>query len=361
MISKVKKAIITATVFLVVGISGSIISGIYMIPRLASEIYNIQREINNVQPIETEVFSTEQLVDSLDIKALEYNDFDVELKPSMDNKTRIKVYEYSEGSINVTTKYNASEKKLEVIGVRENPYIFEAGSLREFLNNGYNTVINTLKEGYNIKSKIIIEIPNKVDITFLGDNYKNMIIEDNSVLKDNLYFSSNEGYINLPINNTLKNIDIRTNSHLNMDFREFINAESVNISAHDLSIESNGYEIDYKNINSIPKNVNIQSDYVEVTTYIPIGLNVMISGNNVEYSSNFNDNPLNVQLISKDERGSSYYTVGEEDRFNNKKLGSNFKGILGGGDEANNNLTIKGYYDCELENLNSIELESNLR
>lgn len=360
MMSKVKKALITAAVFIVIGISGSIVSGFYVIPEVAAEAYRVQREIRNATPEEREVFTTSEAIEVLDISALESRGFDVEVKLSSDNNTRIKVYDYLDESIKVSTNYDSEGKRLIVTGERAIYEFLDAENLKGFLERGYKALIGNLMEEANRTSQIVIEVPSGVNINFKGNYSNNLIINDNSVLKDSLYFSCYEGYVNLPLNNTLKNIDIKTNSYFEMDLREFINADKVNIEGSNINIASRGYSSEYSAVAKVPENVSIFGNSVDIESFIPLGKNVIISSDYVEYDGNFELHPVNLQLRGRSGANTEYSDriSGDFDRYIDNE---NFQGILGSNDTADYNLTINNYYNCEIENLSDLDIETDLR
>lgn len=359
--SKTKKALITAAVFLAVGITGSIISGFYMVPKVASEVYRVQREIRNATPTEREVFNTGEGVEVVDIKSLAEKGFNVEVKLSTDANTKVKVYEYLDGAIQVQANYDANAKKLVVTGERTLYDILDADNIKGLFERGYNAVLYTLMEETNRTSQIVIEVPKGVDINFEGNYYNNLLISDSAVLKDNFTYYSSNGYVNLPFNNTLKNIDIKSNGYLEIDLREFINADKVNIEANSISIESRGYESEYTGIEKLPESVNIYGNHVDIESYMPIGKNVIIDGDDVDYESNFEAYPMNVQLRGRSGGRCYYYGNGIESNFGGDRVEERYEGIIGKGQTSEYNLVINRYYDCELSNVTSIELESDLR
>lgn len=360
MMSKVKKALITAAVFIVVGISGSIVSGFYVVPQVAAEVYRVQKEVRNATPIEREVFTTGESVEALDISALNERGFDVEIKPSNDNNTRIKVYEYYENSLKVDANYDSASKKLVVIGERDIFELFNADSLKGFFERGYKALIGTLVEEANQISQIVIEVPTGVDISFKGQDSANLIVKDPVVLKDNLSFSCDYGDLDLPVNNNLKNIDIRTDYYFGIDVREFINAEKVSINSSNVYIASRGFRDDYVDFTKVPEQVDIFADKTTVTSFIPLGKNVTITSENVDYESNFEAYPVKLQLRGEYD-SNAYYSdevKGKEEEYISD---GSYEGILGSKDSAEYNLTINRYYFCDIENVTDFEIESDLR
>jgi len=94
-----KKSLIVAGIFLAVGITGSIISGVYMMPKIVNKVYKVHQEIINATPTEREVFVTDEQVDAVDISSLENKGYNVEIKSSSDKNTRVKVLEYIENDM----------------------------------------------------------------------------------------------------------------------------------------------------------------------------------------------------------------------------------------------------------------------
>lgn len=360
MMSKVKKALITAAVFIVVGISGSIVSGFYIVPQVAAEVYRVQREVRNATPVEREIFSTAEAVESLDISTLQGGNLDVAILPSSDGNLRVMVNEYYEKSIYVDVNYDSSSKTLVVSGERDMLNFLDAENLKGFFEQGYKTLIGTLVEEANRSSQIVIEVPTGVDIKFKGNDYSNLIIEDEAVLKDNLNFSCYYGYVDLPINNKLKNIDIKTYSYLNMDVREFINADKVRIDAERVSISSTEFSNDYIGIEKLPETVNIFGHDVSIKSYLPLGKNVKISSEYVDYGSNFDAYPIRLQLRGKLDTNFNYTNRGDRDSEKYIDTGD-FEGILGDGEGADYNLIIDGYFNCYIENLTNLQIEEELR
>lgn len=360
MMSKVKKTLITAAVFIGIGISGSIVSGFYVVPQVAAEVYRVQKEVRNATPVERVAFTTAEAVEALDISALQGSNLDVEIKPSSDGNTRVKVNEYYEKSITVNVNYDSEGKRLVVTGERDIFSFLDADNLKGFFENGYKTLIGTLVEEANRTSEIVIEVPTGVDVNFKGNDYANLIVKDGSVLKDNLKFSCYYGDVDLPWNNNLKSIDIKTYSYLDMDVREFINADKVNIDADSVFVSSRGFSNEYSEIGKLPESVNIFGHNVTVKSFIPLGKNVNISSEYIDYGSNFEAYPVNLELRGKIDTN-FYYTNrmdGDSEKYINN---GDFKGIIGTGETSEYNLIMDRYFTCDMENLTNLDIEEELR
>lgn len=358
-----KKSLIVAGIFLAVGITGSIISGAYMMPKIVNKVYRVRQEIINATPTEREVFVTDEQVDAVDISSLENKGYNVEIKPSPDKNTRVKVLEYIENDMKVETSYDANTKGLKVVGDRTMYNFFEAENIRGFFEKSYDAIIYTLMEEKNDNAQIIIEVPVGVDINFNSNYYTNLIIKDSKVLKDTLIFTSPRGgYVNLPYNNTLKNISIKTSNYLEIDLREFINAENIKIDCNNARVYSGGAYNDYEEGKVLPDNVTINADYINIESYMPIGKNVILIGSDVNYTTDFNEYAMNVDL--KDNRGGRVHfdgaDLGNEENFNSVTSNSSHEGYIGRGKKKDFKLSVSGYDICEFEHSSTTDLEMDL-
>ncbi|MEW8994270.1 hypothetical protein [Clostridium sp.] len=358
-----KKSIIVAGIFLAVGITGSIISGAYMMPKIVNKVYKVQQEIINATPTEREVFVTDEQVDAVDISSLENKGYNVEIKSSPDKNTRVKVLEYIENDMKVETSYDANTKGLKVVGDRTMYNFFEAENIRGFFEKSYDAIIYTLKEEKNDNAQIVIEVPVGVDVNFNSNYYTNLIIKDSKVLKDTLIFTSPRGgHVNLPHNNTLKNISIKTSNYLEIDLREFINAENIKIDCNNARVYSGGTYNDYEEGKVLPDDVTINADYIDIESYMPIGKNVILVGRDVNYTTDFNEYAMNVDL--KDNRGGRVHFDGadlsNEENFNSVTSNSSHEGYIGRGKKKDFKLSVSGYDICEFEHSSTTDLEMEL-
>lgn len=359
-----KKSLIVAGIFLAIGITGSIISGFYMIPKVTKEVYRVQREVVNKVPAEREVFVTSEQVDTLDISSLENNGFDVEIKPSEDENIRVKAYEYMDDEMQVEATYDATSKALKVVGNRTKFNLFQDGNIREFFQKSYDAVINEIMVESKDIPQIVIEVPSGVDVNFSSNYNTNLLIKDSKVLKDNLVFESNSGgYVDLPYNNTLKNINIKTNSYLEMDVREFINTENVKISCNSIEVYSWGAYKDYVALEVLPESIDISANYIDIKSYMPIGKNVILDSESVNYTTNFVDFAMMVDLQDNN-YGSAYFhneNLGDDNDLSTTELNNGYSGYVGEGNKKDYNLKVSRYNTCEFEHLSLEELERELR
>lgn len=354
--NRIKKTLITAGIILAIGFTGSIITGVRMVPEVINEVYRVQNEIMTATPKEREVFSTAEPVENIDFSSLSGGEFTVEIKASSDGIARVKAYEYLDKDINLISSYNAESKTIVIEAQRDRYEIFQQSGITETIKRAYDTVIYSLAEERSKEGQIVIEVPAGVNIKFNGNNYSKLVIKDKSILKDNFSFNSYGGKVELPAFNDLKNIDIRTNNYLEMDLREIINAESVNLNANNIEIYSNGYAADYKNINKIPGVVNLSGYDVKVETFIPIGREVNIAADHIEYEGNLEAYPgkFNLQGVSG---GYAYYNVNDGNR---RDLGNYFDGVLVEGQETSYGVKLLDYRYCEINNKSDLQLEKNL-
>lgn len=354
--NRIKKTIITAGIFLAIGITGSIVTGVRMVPDLVNEVYRLQNEIMTATPKEREAFSTTEAIENIDFSSLSGGEFTVEVKASSDGVARVKVFEYLEQDISLESSYDAESKTLVMEAQRDRYHIFQQGGLTETVKRAYDTIIYSLAEQRNKEGQIVIEVPAGVNLNFNGKNYSKLVVKDKSVLKDNFSFNSYGGRIELPLFNDLKTIDISTNNYLEMDLREIINAENVNLNSNSIEIYSNGYATDYKNINKIPQVVNLSGYDVNVKSFIPIGREVNIAADNIEYQGNLEAFPGKFSLQGG-RGGYAYYNVNDGNR---RDLGTYFEGVFIEGKETSYGVNMVDYRYCEINNKSDLQLEKDL-
>lgn len=141
-----------------------------------------------------------------------------------------------------------------------------------------------------------------------------------------------------------------------MDLREIINAENVNLNSNSIEIYSNGYATDYKNINKIPQVVNLSGYDVNVKSFIPIGREVNIAADNIEYQGNLEAFPGKFSLQGG-RGGYAYYNVNDGNR---RDLGTYFEGVFIEGKETSYGVNMVDYRYCEINNKSDLQLEKDL-
>ena len=176
-----------------------------------------------------------------------------------------------------------------------------------------------------------------------------------------IFASPRGGYVDLPYNNTLKNISIKTNNYLEMDLREFINAENVRIDCNNIKVYSGGTYKEYQGREALPNNVTVNANYINMESYMPIGKNVVLAGHDVKYKTNFDEYAMKVDL--RNNSGESHFSdknLESEQSFNSITFNNNYEGYIGRGENKDFSLSVSGYDICRFEHSSNSDLEMDL-
>lgn len=315
--SKSKKALIIATILIVVGIVGAIPTGIYAIPKL---INDVESNINSIQYKEKDIATFKEDIENLN---LEFNimEYSLEFRKSKDNLVHLKTYEHSSGRLELDRSYEDSTKTLNLkLHSKFRTNFFKDIS---FKNGIVNFVTDIYKSDRYNGIKLIIEVPKGVNIKNIGNQSSNVSINvlDSEVLKDSIYIKNNIRELKLPKVNTLKNVYIQNQSNfmLRLDLREFINAETVDLHSRDLSITSEGSLSDY-NIKNIPSKFNVTGESIDINTFIPLAKEANINSSNLHVQMPFDTYNVSGKILDK-----SIAERDDEYRNNNDFSNENFK------------------------------------
>ena len=254
-----KKLTIFSITLIIVGIIGTISTGILSVPYFINTLNNIEETLNK----ENIIFNKNIDIDNINISGINNN---ITIKKYMGNDIKVSVrgiYKKNQYDINEDLKTLAiNEKEIE---------------------NNFNKVKNLkeliskyIESKFMEDSELIVYIPNNVNINVdtLAGNLK---IEDDVFLNE-VNFKTDSGYIYLP--KEIKNLDklnIKSNDFIQLSMQELIGIKYVDIKSSSITIYS-----DLKNelINTkddlIPNNLNITSNYVDITTDIPLANNLNV-------------------------------------------------------------------------------------
>lgn len=281
--SKSKISLIIAAILIIVGIVGSILTGIKVIPK------NINFIINSVKEYiyaETEVKSLPYNVEKLNVTTSK--DVKLEIRRSFDNNTRIKTNRINKSYYNIEDIYMESDKTL-ILDIKTNRIFDNIHNIYEQFEG-----MNASFTEYDIEENlIIIEVPNQVDINIEGNEELSLDIKDDGILKNDLKIKYNKsiGYstFNIPNNNKLKNLQIINAPYINLEVLDFINAKSVEIQGSHIDIKSTEIPNDY-DLNNIPESISVRGNDINITSYVPLGKDVDIyAEHKLNYTSNFED------------------------------------------------------------------------
>lgn len=251
-----KKITIFAIILIIFGIIGTIYFSVSSIPYFVSKVSDIERKMNE----ENILYNKELDLSKLNIKMDSTNVF---IKKNKDNKVKI------------TSKGYENKNRYETKIDKNELYINELQKNEEEFNSISSFIVNLFKENYLNSSKIVtVYLPKDLNID-VHTEYGNVIIEDD-VLLDQLKFSTLNGQIDiLDELNGLNELNLKSNTSINLSVSEMLGAKEVNIEANQVDIYSYDEDI---SIGNIPYNVNIDMNdgYISVDSNTPIAKNLNI-------------------------------------------------------------------------------------
>lgn len=319
-----KKLTIFSIILIIVGIIGTICSGIASVPYFVDTANTIREEVNK----EHIIYNKNIDINKIDISVI--ND-GVTIKKHKGNDVKVSVKGIYENG-----KYEINEDlKTLKINEKETEYTYDKfKNLNELMNK---FIENSLKE----YSEVIVYVPNNIDIDAYT-NYGALRIEDNILLNE-VKFKTIDGSISLPKETkNLNKLDIISNGFIQLSMGELIGIKDVNIVSDSTTIYSNTNDKFIDNIeNYIPNNLNISSDYIDITTDIPVANNL----NMIDYESDINlDIPINKYKFNFNIKANNIDFGNLKERYN---LGNDFYN----GENINeiNGLIIKNLESLETE------------
>lgn len=291
-----KKLSVFAIILIIVGLIGTIWSGINTMPYFMREISKAEQEA-----IKEETIYNESIEDTkkLTIYTTESN---VTVKKNNENKIKVNKL----GNVDYA-RYDVSnnDNNLSISEVESNKnYEFKILDFKELFNLGIKSLVSINNSG------LIVYIPENVDLEVVT-LYGNLNIDDNLSL-NSILFKTSSGAISLP--KKIKNIDklqILSSSNIYLEVTELLGINSLDIECEYLNIYSNESYSFIENIEDyIPDNINITqyngNEYegtIHISSNIPISKNLSInSANNHVYL----DLPIESYKFNFDAKTSDY-------------------------------------------------------
>lgn len=360
--SKSRSLLITAAILVGIGTVGAIGSGIVAVPTVFDEIQNARLNYNENKG--KVVYDSQDEVINLDVISKGYNEVLIEIIPSMDNSIKVSTQDGMFNNLKVSPNYDKNNKtlKLETENVDDINILEGEGNIFKRVYDGF--IDGIASDG--MEDKITIEVPKAVDVNVKSQGRASLKVKDNTVLKEKLSYDVASGYLDLPKFNNLKDIKIINNSHIDLDYREVVNAENVEILAQNVYIRSNGLLSDYENLKSIPKNVNIKGVDVEVESYMPLGSNVKIStDNSFDIDMDLNEYTVKGKIQIKTVDGYiNEHDMEDEDKpiegINIPMKNNKVEGQFSSGNKGNVYLEVISNGYGEFKNVSKEMLEPNL-
>ena len=269
-----KKLSIFAIILIIIGLVGTIWSGINTIPYFMNEISRVEQESMKEETIYNK--------DILNIKKVIIQTKGCNVKIKRNNENKIKV---SKTGNQDYAKYDFDNNN-NTLTIKES-YINKNNN---FNNLDFKTLFdNLIESAFSVKNEeIIVYLPNNIDLEVIT-NDGNLEVESGFESK-NIVFKTLLGWISLPEEvKNIENLQILSSSNISLGVMELLGIKNLNIGCNDLNIYSNDNYILIDNIeNYIPLNLDIvqyNSDdaSVNIESNIPIAKNLNIKGNNSVY------------------------------------------------------------------------------
>lgn len=313
-----KKLTVFSIILIIVGIIGSIYSGIASIPYFIDTYNKVEAEFNK----EHIIYNKNIDINNLDISTL--NDSTV-------------IKQYNGNDIKIVVKGIYNENKYEVKEETKTIKLIEKNIEKERrykIKKVKDLLDMAIENSMQEHNSVIIYVPNKVNIN-ASTNYGELIIEDDILLNE-VNLKTMNGYISLPRDiKSLDRLNIVSNGNIRLSMTELLGIKDVYIDANYIEIYSSDDDIFIEDIEKfIPNNINIISsnnNNIDINTNIPISKNLNIdsiySDINLDipidrYKFKFNMRAHQIDLYNIKDR----YNI-NNDLYQSKEL-KEIKGIL---------------------------------
>ena len=268
-----KKLSIFAIILIIIGLIGTIWSGINTMPYFMSEISKAEQEAMKEETIYNE--------DLLDMKKVTIytTHSNVTIKRNSEDKIRVNRMgnlDYSRYDVN-NDKNILTIKEIEA----NKKYDIKRLDFKELFNNAIESLVSIQSEG------IIVYLPNNIDLEVVTVS-GNLKVESDIISKK-IVFKTSRGRISLPKEvKSIENLQILSSGSLYLDVVELLGVKDITVECNNLTVYSNESYMFVDNIeNYIPLNLNV-SQYnsenygtsVSIQSNIPVAKNLNIKGNN---------------------------------------------------------------------------------
>lgn len=250
-----KKLAIFAAVLLVIGIIGTTWSGILVMPSLINFGLEKEAELNK----ENKLYQEKVNIDKLDVSV---DNINVTIKKSSSEDVRVT----TRGN-NEFYKYSVTLKDKTLVVKGERKYENQIKRIKNF-DQLLNTSINSMfSHDYR---EIIIYVPNNVDIN--ASSISSYLFVYDNVASNNITYKTSYGGFSRAITenkvNRLENLNLISNSNIDLSTKSILGVKNVNIESESLDISPNDEDVFINNIEEyIPENVNIKEKIGRSSNY----------------------------------------------------------------------------------------------
>lgn len=315
-----KKLSIFAIILIIIGLVGTIWSGINTMPYFMSEISKAEQEAMKEETIYNK--------DIVDIKKVTIYTINSNVRIKRNNENKITVNRIgNQDFVRYDVNNNKNTLTIKEIENDKRNYIKQL-DFKKLFNNVIESLVSIQNEG------IIVYLPDNIDlevVTASGD----LRVESDIVTKE-IIFKTSVGRISLPKEvKNIENLQILSSNSIYLDVIELLGVKDVDIECNYLTIYSNENYMFVDNIeNYIPLNLNISqydsdgyNSNVNIKSNIPVAKNLNIKGN---------DNSVYLQIPIEKYKMNFDISVSENIYLNNNMFTENaivgevkkIKGIL---------------------------------
>lgn len=334
-----KKLSIFAIILIIVGLVGTVWSGVNAMPYFMKEISRAEKEA-----IKEETIYNEELEETKKLKIYTTNS-NVIIRENNENKIKI-----NKLGNNENFKYDVDYDK-NYLTVKELKNDLNSNLFSKDFKDLFNKVIDSIVSINN--GGVVVYLPKNVDLEVVTIN-GSLYIEDSIDFK-NIDFKTSYGKISLP--KETKNIDtlnIFSSNNIYLDVTEILGINNINIECGSVNIYSNENYMFIENIEDfIPNNINItennQNEYsnnIYISSNIPVAKHLNIVSNNSYVTL---DIPIEKYNINFDVQTSDSIVFNQDSQSNDVTY-----------EEVK---VLKGNLNKSLENLNNqynIKCKSNV-
>lgn len=306
-----KKVSIFAIILIIIGIIGSVWTGLDAVPKVINFAFEKRSELSKEHCIYEKNIEINEISVYTQLSNIEIRKHD---------KNTVKITKIgTDRSVNYDFKH--MNNKLELKEEYDNSY--DEFKIRNF-EDLFNTTIENMFSNY--RNQIIIYVPNDVDINVVTREGDLLISDD--VLLNNVFYKTEVGNftnnIDLKEGYILDKLQINSSNSISLGINEIIGIKNIDIESRDLNIHSNRNEIYINNPeNYIPENINIINNNIDnsseeeiwIDASIPLAKNVNIDALN---SFVHLDMPIRKYKINFDIK--SYENIDLECLFENRIL-----------------------------------------
>ena len=320
-----KKVTIFAVALIVIGIIGTISSSIAAVPFATNYVKELEKEANE----EVTIYEKKVNVSQVEIETHQVN---VEIRKS--NSDKLKIVQLGKSN----NKTFTIDNKDKIFSIKEN---YKNNDINMHIQGFGDAILEMMRMGPN---KMIVYVPENVDIkvSTLGGS---LIIDDRSIVLDNLEFNTSYGQIFLPNEiKSIKNLKLSSTDTISLKMSEILGIENVNISSgYDVNIESTPNDVLIDNVeNYIPKQLNIIGNDELMNVYIDSDIPVAKNLNIINKSGHVNiDLPIDYYNIDFDLDSEQSINIDDNNDSNNQDNSiKEFKGRLSDTNKEGLNYTV---------------------